>query len=87
ASWTEWNIALEDFNNIPQAPTRMYIGFGDRDSHPSEGGKGTVYFDDIRVYVPRCLYPAPVDYDGDCKIGIKDLGAFVGGWLDYGMVP
>ena len=66
----------------------MYIGFGDRDSHPSEGGADTVYFDDIRIYVPRCLYQSSHDKVGDdCKVDMKYLGFFVDGWLDYGMFP
>jgi hypothetical protein len=53
AEWQEWNIELSDFNLVDLADANnLHIGFGDRDN-PAPGGNGTVYFDDIRLYVPR----------------------------------
>jgi hypothetical protein len=50
-TWTEWRIDLKDFADLGVNLTPVYriaIGFGARgDTRP--GGKGTVYFDDIRL--------------------------------------
>jgi len=65
ASWHTWNISLKDpnfssvdMNNV----TKVYIGFGGTEkTGQSKGGAGTksgkydtVWFDDIRLYPPRC---------------------------------
>jgi hypothetical protein len=55
AEWTEWNIYLQEFANkgINLANVdKLSIGFGDK-NNPQAGGKGTMYFDDIRLYRPR----------------------------------
>ncbi|MHC4575607.1 MAG: hypothetical protein ACYS76_16055, partial [Planctomycetota bacterium] len=56
--WQEWNIRLQDFrdvNSINLAGIKtVYIGFGDK-SNPVPGGSGMVYFDAIRLYLPRCV--------------------------------
>ena len=55
ATWTEWNIDLQEFANqgINLADVdKLSIGFGDR-NNPLPGGAGTMYFDDIRLYRPR----------------------------------
>jgi hypothetical protein len=54
-TWTEWNIPLTDFSNAGVVLTdvdKMVIGFGDK-SNPQPGGSGLMYFDDIRLYLPR----------------------------------
>ncbi len=55
--WTEWNIELQKFAdqgvNLANVET-IGIGFGDRDN-PQPGGSGLVYFDDIRLYLPRTV--------------------------------
>jgi hypothetical protein len=88
-TWTEWNIDLADANfasldmhNID----RVHIGLGDRNT-PTTGGKGVVYFDDIRLYPTRCflsLRPpdfARVDYVPDCVVDYKELAVMAGDWL------
>jgi len=50
--WTDWNIDLQNFADKGVDLTdvdSIAIGFGDRDN-PQAGGKGKVYFDDIRLY-------------------------------------
>jgi hypothetical protein len=67
--WHTWNIDLEDFNSASvdlTNVTKMTIGFGDG----TAGGDGTVYFDDIRLYVPRCVPE-------------KVIGDFTGGEADH----
>jgi hypothetical protein len=53
--WTEWNIPLTDFSDQGVGLTdvgMLAIGFGGADN-PQPGGSGLVYFDDIRLYLPR----------------------------------
>jgi hypothetical protein len=90
AGWHEWNINLEDFNSAGVDLTNVkyiYLGFGEGN------GSGTVYFDDIRLYQPRCFLSkrsgdfAKVDYAppgnpaGDCVIDYRELEIMAGNWL------
>jgi hypothetical protein len=83
AEWHEWNIRLQDFNDggVDLADVnKVYIGFGDRSNlYPggTPGGSGVVYFDDIRLYPPKCvpwLAKSAADFDNNC---IVDSGDFV----------
>ncbi|MBN2456051.1 MAG: hypothetical protein JXB29_05875 [Sedimentisphaerales bacterium] len=81
--WQQWNIALDDFSSVEQENIRtVYIGFGDRDSHPDPGGKGTVHFDDIIVYPTRCITEQEYDLNADCVVNFQDLAIFADGWLN-----
>jgi hypothetical protein len=56
-SWQEWNIDLKEFANAGvnlAGIKKMYLGVGNRTA-PQTGGTGTLFFDDIRLYRPRCL--------------------------------
>ncbi len=49
--WTEWRIDLQAFGiNLTNVNT-IALGFGNR-SNPVAGGAGSVFFDDIRLYLP-----------------------------------
>jgi hypothetical protein len=55
-TWTEWVIPLQafadqgiDLTNID----RIAIGLGTRGNTTTPGGSGKMYFDDIRLYLPR----------------------------------
>jgi len=51
-TWTEWNIPLTDFAGVNmQAVKSMVIGVGDR-ANPQAGSSGTLYIDDIWLYLP-----------------------------------
>jgi hypothetical protein len=82
--WTEWNIPISEFSGVdPCAVTGLLIGFGDRDNSDKAGGEGAVYFDDIRLYPPRCrpeLGPA-LDFSGNCIVDWADVRLMVGDWL------
>lgn len=81
AEWHEWNIDLAlfdacgvDLTNV----TAMTIGFGDG------SGSGTVYFDDIRLYPPRCVpsLAKPVgDFTNDCTVNFEDFAKLSRYWL------
>jgi hypothetical protein len=54
-TWTEWVIPLTNLSNAGVVLTdvsKLSIGFGDK-SNPQPGGSGLMYFDDIRLYLPR----------------------------------
>ncbi|MBN2456935.1 MAG: hypothetical protein JXB29_10465 [Sedimentisphaerales bacterium] len=81
--WQQWSIGFDEFAGVNREHIQtMYIGFGDRDSHPDPGGTGTVYFDDIRRYPPICLYELEFDFNDDCVVDFKDFASFAGGWVD-----
>lgn len=51
-SWTEWIIPFTNFAGVnPQVVTKMIIGVGDR-ANTQPGSAGTLYIDDIRLYLP-----------------------------------
>ena len=53
--WAQWSIPLAEFSNQGVDMTRvksMTIGFGNK-SNPQLGGIGSMYFDDIRLDVPK----------------------------------
>jgi len=52
--WTQWNIDLQAFAdqgvNLTNVNT-ISLGLGNK-NNPQAGGSGTMYFDDIRLYLP-----------------------------------
>ena len=89
-SWHEWNIDLARFGLNMQNVTQICIGFGD-ENNTTPAGSGTVYFDDIRLYPPRCISPGtyPGDINGDCFVNSQDLDLMTADWLkcDYTVLP
>jgi len=93
AQWQVWNIDLQDFNNggvdLTDVNT-VYIGFGDRYNLFIPGGTGTVYFDDISLYPPRCILSyrseelAAVDLSNNCIVDFADVEIVAGQWLQSG---
>jgi hypothetical protein len=85
-TWKEWNIDLKEFSagvDLTSIKT-MYIGVGNRSS-PTPGGTGTIYIDDIRLYVPRCIpsLAKPVgDFNNDCVVDYADLDVLAQQWLE-----
>ena len=85
--WHEWNIAISDLNSVTlTAVENIYIGFGQRGSSV-EGGCGEVYFDDVRLYLPRCVASersgdfASLDFSGNCIIDYADIAIMANRWL------
>ena len=93
-TWTEWNIDLKEFAdqgvNLTNV-SKLAIGFGDK-NNPGPGTSGTMFFDDIRLYPPRCVpdivKPAG-DFSNDCVVDILDLEIMSNNWLisDYEVTP
>jgi hypothetical protein len=91
ADWQEWNIRLEDFNDGGVELTdvnRLYIGFGIRSNlNPggTPGGSGVVYFDDIRLYPPKCVpsFAKPIaDFSSDCLVNFADFTVLGNQWME-----
>jgi len=90
--WQQWNIDLQDFvddNSVDLTNvSRITIGF----SHGAgSGGDGTVYFDEIMLYPPRCVTALSLpegDFTGDCLVDNDDLEILAHDWLigDYNVV-
>jgi len=90
ADWQEWNIRLQDFNdggvNLPDV-NNIYIGFGIRGNlNPggTPGGWGLVYFDDIRLYPPKCVpwLAKPIaDFDNSCVVDFDDFTVLGNQWM------
>jgi hypothetical protein len=87
--WQEWNVDLQEFANAGVNLTsikKIYIGVGNRLA-PQMGGTGTLYFDDIRLYKPRCVpdeaKPA-ASFNNDCVVDYADLRILTDGWLGTG---
>jgi hypothetical protein len=84
-AWQQWNIRLEDLNDVNLADVNtMYIGFGIRGNTMVPGGSGVVYFDDIRLYPPRCMpwiIKPQGDIDDDCFVCFLDLRIMSRQWL------
>ena len=54
-TWTQWTIDTKEFGDAGVVLTdvsKLAIGFGGADN-PQPGGSGLMYFDDIRLYLPR----------------------------------
>ncbi|UCG59327.1 MAG: hypothetical protein JSU70_07410 [Phycisphaerales bacterium] len=89
-TWTEWNIDLKDIEakgvNLADVNS-VAVGFGRRDSLQA-GGSGLVYFDDFRLYRPKCvpgeLTLSEADLNGDCVVDFRDLEMVTGDWLATG---
>ena len=82
-TWQAWDIALNDFEvNNPslnlEKIKKITLGVGPADPC----GTGTLYFDDIRLYPPRCMPGRTPDFDGDdCFVDCNDLRVLADNWL------
>jgi hypothetical protein len=85
-TWQEWNVDLKEFSNAGvnlASIKKMYLGVGDR-VNPKAGGTGSLYFDDIRLYRPRCLpslAKPDADLNGNCVVDYSDLAVMAEDWL------
>jgi len=86
-AWHEWTVALDDFTGVDETNVKsMAIGIG-TEGAGSPGGTGTLYIDDVRLYIPRCFVArrsaefAKFDYVGDCKVDYKEIERMADQWL------
>jgi hypothetical protein len=88
SAWQAWDIALSDFTGVdPTKIKKITIGLGNKIAHQ---GAGTLYFDDIRLYIPKCVLLkrsadfAKTDYApaaGDCTVDYQEIGTMASNWL------
>ena len=84
--WKVWHIQLSDFAGVNlENVKKLYIGFGDR-TNPVAGGAGTIYIDDIRLYVARCLYAPAEDLNDDCVVDFEDFAVLAGNWMQLSQI-
>jgi hypothetical protein len=81
-AWQEWDIPLSDFAGVyKNAITKLTVGVG---THSVS--TGTIYVDDIRLYLQRCI-PNVVkplaDFTNDCLVDYADLAIMTGDWLEH----
>ena len=90
----EWNISLADpaFSSVVKTNiASIRIGFGGTAiTQKAPGGKGTMYFDDVQIWPPRCRpdLAAVSDLDDDCTTDMNDLDILAADWLvhDYNFI-
>ena len=93
--WHEWSVNLQDYNDAGVDLTdvsKIALGLGVYGGGDTKGGNGILYFDDFRLYAPRCFpdaYPLTGDIDGDCAVDGYDLAIMARDWLlgDYAATP
>jgi hypothetical protein len=86
-AWQQWNIDTREFTNVDLTRIKkVYLGVGNREN-PQVGGTGTAYFDDLRLYRPRCvaeLIQPDDDFSDNCVVDYADLQIMTGDWLMTG---
>jgi len=95
-NWNEWNIDLADFAVDLNDVVGVVIAIGNEDSN-TPGGSGTIYVDEIRLYIPRCVPTrsspafAALDYapeaSRDCLINYHELAIMARDWLQTAEPP
>ena len=84
--WQTWHI---DFNEFVQVNgdldltniQTISLGVGNK-TNPQLSGTGTVVFDDIVLFEPRCFESSLTgDFNNDCEVDIEDFSIFVEEWL------
>jgi len=85
-SYQEWLIPLARFTSLNPSLDlkniqKITLGTGGADNR----GTGTLYFDDVRLYIPRCMAGRPgpaADLTGsDCMVDYSDLQLLTNNWL------
>ena len=89
-SWHEWFIDMADFDVDPANLVSITIGFGNENG-TGVNGNGTVYFDDFRLYTPKCFPSrhtpelAKLDFAPlgapDCRVDYQELDVMADDWL------
>jgi hypothetical protein len=87
--WTEWNIDLKDFvdQGIDLTDVNdITLGVGTKGNTTTPGGSGELFFDNIRLYQPRCILDKVTllegDLTSDCVVDFRDLEIMANDWLN-----
>ena len=69
---------MSDFTGVDLTKIKkITLGVGSA----TPNGTGTLYFDDIRLYPPRCMPNRTPDFNGDCFVDYDDLQILASNWL------
>jgi Concanavalin A-like lectin/glucanases superfamily len=84
-AWQELVIPLQFFTDAGVSlsnVTGLYIGLGDRDSHPTPGGAGRIRVGTIWLTHQRCVeqYRPISDLNGDCRVNLEDFAILASDW-------
>lgn len=83
--WTQWRIALSDFNDVNLAAvTSVGLGLVWPEAQSGQWGRGALYIDDITVHPPLCVdgEGLTADVTGDCVVDDADFEQMMLTWLD-----
>lgn len=85
--WMVWHLSLQDFNDANDVnPDKIKsIAMGVTGGTIGVHEIGQIYFDDLRLYLPRCmpsLRKPAADLDNDCNVDYDDLEVIAGDWLN-----
>jgi hypothetical protein len=88
--WMVWHLSLQDFNDANDVnPDKIKsIAMGVTGGTIGVHEIGQIYFDDMRLYVPRCRPEYSWQYGdlyGDCIIDYEDLIIMADEWLTSGI--
>lgn len=86
-AWQPWRIELRDITDIDLSNIEsLSIGFCAEAGNSSSVGTGTVYFEDIALYVSRCFdeNKIAVDFNSDCLVNFTDMQELTANWLENG---
>jgi hypothetical protein len=86
-TWHTWRIDLQALQDIDLSNIEsIAIGFYPDPNYPSGGGRGIIFFDDIRLYSSRCLKEnmPDADFNSDCLVNFMDFEEMTSNWLEAG---
>jgi hypothetical protein len=85
-TWQPWRIDLQNLDLNLSNIESLSIGFPKTQPEMSDFNHGTIFFDDIRLYPPRCIEEnkPDADFNGDCVVDFKDLQELSNNWLIKG---
>ena len=91
-NWLPWRLNLAEMADVNFCEVRhLALGFRCDPSLQRCDGKGSVYFDDLRLYPRWCFeeYRPQADFNGDCVVGYPDLRQMTDYWLlkGYNVYP
>jgi len=84
-AWHFWRINLKNLTGLNLSNIKdISIGFHAGSIQPSIGGRGMVYFDDIRLQASMCLQEniSDADFNSDCTVNFIDVEEIAYNWLD-----
>lgn len=83
--WHLWRIDLQNQNRLDLSNIQtISIGFSAGATQLTYTGRNVVYFDNIRLYSPKCVEQnrPNTDLNSDCVVNFKDFREIFDNWLD-----